>query len=323
MPRLLPFASSSSSRSALAALPRRVMVIANPAAGTLKGRRLNKALLALEREGCWVSLRETTKPGDATLIAREARRESLDVVVAAGGDGTINEVANGLAGSGVALGIIPLGTANVLAIEAGIPRDPTKAARIIARGQPRELYMGEVTASAETPLGGPRRFVMMAGAGFDAHVVDTVDLDLKRRSGKFAYVWRTLQSALTYRFPPVSVEVERPNGEILHRDVATAVVCNGKYYGGPFIAAPAANISYPTFQVVLLPRPGLGNVARYALALAMGRLPHLPDVEVMEATRIRVRMDGAEPLQADGDTVAHMPVSISMAPDPVHLIVPA
>jgi YegS/Rv2252/BmrU family lipid kinase len=299
------------------------MVIANPAAGTLKGRRLNKAILALERLGCWVKLRETTKPGDATTIAREARSGELDVVVAAGGDGTINEVANGLSGTGVALGIIPLGTANVLAIEAGIPRDPVKAAQVIATGQPRVLRMGEVRASAETPLGGPRRFVMMAGAGFDAHVVDTVDLDLKRRTGKFAYVWRTLKSALTYDFPEVAVRVETPDGRISDHAVATAVVCNGKHYGGPFVAAPRADISADTFQVILLPRPGLANVARYAVALAMGRLPHLPEVTILEAAKVDITVKGAEPLQADGDTVAHMPVTIAMAPDAVNLIVPA
>ncbi|MBK1664265.1 hypothetical protein CKO38_01220 [Rhodospirillum rubrum] len=319
--RVLPFAPAN---PAPAPAQRRVMIIANPTAGSLKQRRLNRTLLGLEKLGCTVGLRETAKPGDATLMAREAALAgNVDVVVAAGGDGTINEVANGLAGSGVALGVIPLGTANVLAIEAGIPRDPGKAAQVIATGVPRKLYLGEVRASAETPLAGPRRFVMMAGAGFDAHVVDTVDLALKRKTGKLAYVWCTVQRAFSYDFPLCAVDIDTPDGRTIHADVATAVVCNGKYYGGPFIAAPLADISHPTFQVILLKSPGLRHVARYALALAMGRLPRLPDVEIIEATRVRIALQGAQPLQADGDTVAHMPVDIVMAAEPVSLIVPA
>ncbi|GEO80416.1 diacylglycerol/lipid kinase family protein [Pararhodospirillum oryzae] len=303
--------------------PRRVCVIANPAAGSLRGRRLARALARLEALGCRVSVRATTRPGDATRLAREAAASGqIDVVVAAGGDGTINEVANGLAGSGVALGVIPLGTANVLAIEAGLPRNPARAARVIATGGERPLYLGEVRTSAETPLGGPRRFVMMAGAGFDAHVVDKVDLGLKRRTGGLAYAWGALHRAFTYTFPPCHVEVWGPDGTQTSATAATVVVCNGRHYGGPFVAARAADISRPTFQVVLLPRPGLLNVLRYGLWLALGRLERLPDVRVIEATRVRIGIQDAEPLHADGDTIAHMPVEIVMAPEPVRLIVP-
>ncbi len=320
--RLLPDPTPSST-TVSAQKARRVLVIANPAAGTLKQKRLRKAIATMEKLGCIVALRETTKPGDGTTIARTVDPAQVDIVVAAGGDGTINEVANGLAGRDVALGIIPLGTANVMAIETGIPTDPEKAAEVIATGLPRTIRIGEVRTEAATPLSGTRKFVMMAGAGFDAHVVDTVDLDLKRRAGKFAYVWNTLRKAADYAFPQCSVEVEAPDGTITRHDAATAVVCKGRYYGGPFIAAHDADIGAPVFHVVLLTRPGWLNVGRYGWGLMSGRLRAFSDVKILEAVRVRLEGDGALPLQGDGDTVAHLPVEIGLAKDPVTLIVPA
>ncbi|WP_157879148.1 diacylglycerol/lipid kinase family protein [Pararhodospirillum photometricum] len=305
------------------AQPRRVCLIANPAAGQGRGQRVRRAVARLESLGCPVRWALTERPGDATRLAREAvARGDVDVVVAAGGDGTINEVANGLVGSAVALGVIPLGTANVLAIEAGVPRRPEHAAQVIATGRLRPLYLGEVRGSAETPLGGPRRFVMMAGAGFDAHVVDTVDLGLKRRTGALAYAWGAFHRAFRYTFPSCLVSVTTPDGREIEAEASTVVVCNGRHYGGPFVAAPRADISQPTFQVVVLTRPGLINAARYGAWLMLGRLEHLPDVRVIEATRVRIHLQDAEPLQADGDTIAHMPVEIVMTPQPVSLIVP-
>lgn len=306
--------------------PRRVGVIANPAAGQRQGRRLSRALTALHRAGCRVEVQETLRPGDATRFARAlAESGKVDVVVAAGGDGTINEVANALAGSPVALGVLPLGTANVLAREVGLPLDPVGAARVIAEGRRRAICLGELTLSAETPMQGPRRFVLMASAGFDAQVVAGVEGAVKRRWGALAYVreaWRRARRAAAGA-DTCYVVVTTPQGRYVVDRAATVVVCNGRRYGGPFVAAPKAALDQPEFQVLLLARSGLWNTLRYGLALILGRLHRLSDVTVLAATRVSIAQDGAYPLQADGDILAHMPVELSVSPQRLTLLVPA
>ena len=159
-------------------LRRRVLVIRNPTAGGSTRPRFGRVLEHLARFGATVTVRETTCRGDAEQIAASASSDTFDVV-AAGGDGTINEVANGLAGKDLPLAIVPLGTANVLAVEIGMPLRARRIARAIACGDVRSVHVGMVNG---------RRFLMMAGVGFDAHVVANVNPRLKRAFGKLAYV---------------------------------------------------------------------------------------------------------------------------------------
>lgn len=244
--------------------------------------------------------------------------------MAAGGDGTINEVANGLARAGredVALGILPIGTANVLAIEAGIPRRVERAARVLATGTPRPLYLGEVVPENhyEEDI---RRFVLMAGAGFDAHVIETVDLRLKRRIGRFAYVWSALTRVLSYPFPMNDLEVQTIDGDIERVSGATVIICNGRHYGGAYVAAPSADISKPSFQVVVSERPGILNMARYAWGLGAGRLSRFPDIRILEATSVRLPGNQLKTLQLDGDAHTTRISEIKVAARPLSLIVP-
>lgn len=304
---------------------RRILVIVNPTAGSAKQAKLARALRRLERSDCLVTLRHTACAGDAVNLAREAALSGdFDVITAAGGDGTINEVANGLAQapeSPVALGILPLGTANVLAIEAGIPRSMTKAATIIARGLPRVLYLGEVRSPdhLDVPV---RRFVMMAGTGFDAHVVETLDPAFKRRAGKFAYVWSAIRRAFSYPFPICALDVETIDGRVESLSSATVVVCNGRHYGGAFVAAPKADISVPTFQVLILTKPGIFNLMRYAWGLGAGRLPHFADVRIIEATRVCITSGQGDAFQVDGDAFGSNVSEIVIGDRPLSLIAP-
>lgn len=163
----------------------RLRVIFNPTAGSVgrRGQRLHAVLDLLRAAGVSLDLCPTAARGDARALAAAATPELCDAVVAAGGDGTINEVANGLldAGHGLPLGIIPLGTANVLALEMDLAITPQAIAGALLAGQPRPVPLARVDG---------RRFLLMGGAGFDAFVVDNVRLGLKRHAGKLAYVWR-------------------------------------------------------------------------------------------------------------------------------------
>ncbi|MGE5516468.1 MAG: diacylglycerol/lipid kinase family protein [Bacteroidota bacterium] len=291
--------------------PRRVLIITNPAAGRSRGKKLAEIVGLLRARGCVVSERLTTRRGDAEQFAREASADDVDVVVAAGGDGTINEVVNGMVDrvDRPRLAVIPLGTANVLALEIGLnPKDPEQIADTIARGPSCTVHLG---------LANGRHFVLMAGAGLDAHVVEGVNVALKRHTGKLAYVVESVRQAFGYDFPALQI---RANGEIYEGRMAVA--CRGRYYGGPFVAAPDARLDRPKLEVCILPKAGVGGMVRYGLALPMNKLAELPEVTVVSADSITILGPRGAPLQGDGDIVARLPAEISIAAQTVELVVP-
>ena len=291
--------------------PRRVLIIHNPTAGRHKRRRLLRVVERLERLGCVTTVTETRCRGDAEMIAGRASRNDHDVVVAAGGDGTVNEVLNGLTlcEGGPALGVIPLGTANVLACEIGLaPRDAEQIARTIAFGPARRVHLG---------LANCRRFLLMAGAGLDAQVVAGVNIALKRHAGKLAYVVEGMKQAVSYDFPLLTI---RADG--LTYEGRMVVACKGRFYGGPFIAAPEADLEAPVLEVCILPAAGVSGMLRYGLALPLGKLPDLPEVQVISARSIVITGPRGAPVQGDGDILARLPVEISIAEETVDLVCP-
>lgn len=277
---------------------RRVLLIVNPTAGARKLGRARRAVEALGRLGVAATVRETTCRGDAERFAAAASLAEFDAVVAAGGDGTINEVANGLGRHSPPLGIVPLGTANVFASELGLPLSPEAAARAIVEGRPRPVFVGAANG---------RRFLQMAGAGFDARVVEGVSGDLKRLLGKGAYVWRTAIELGRYEFQPLRVELDGAPYE-----AASAIVANGRFYGGRFVAAPCASPERPSFEVVLFRRPGRIGALRALAALGAGGLGRLPEVEIKTARRIAIAGPGGAPVQADGDVIGRLPIQIEV-----------
>lgn len=317
-------------RAAKSGKSSRVLVIYNPAAGQWRKRKLRTTLAALKGLGCVITLFATGKAGDAQERALTLTADEFDVVVAAGGDGTINEVANGLAnakGAVPPLAIIPLGTANVLAEEIGLRGNPRAVARAIAGGQRMHVHLGDVVkydpsgeasglGSAARAEGG-RYFLMMAGVGFDAHVVANVDLALKRRTGKIAYVVETLVQGLRYGFPRCRVTIDGQG-----HDAYSVVVCNGRHYGGPFVAAPKASLAEPAFEVCLLEKGGYRHVIRYGVALVMGRLSSLPDVQILTGKHLKIEGEAGLPVQGDGDIIATLPVEIGVAERTLELVVP-
>ncbi|MBM3600953.1 MAG: diacylglycerol kinase family lipid kinase [Alphaproteobacteria bacterium] len=288
---------------------RRLLVVHNPTAGRRRRRFLRRVLDRLGARGATAATIETRAAGHAETIARDMRAADYDAIVAAGGDGTINEIVNGLAGRDIALGIVPVGTGNVLAAELALPADEDAVAGLLAQGGTRRIHLGEV---------GGRLFTMMAGLGFDAHVVDSVHLGLKRRVGKLAYVATTLSQMARWDSQSYRVVIDG-----IAFDCASAIAANGHYYGGRFVAAPAARLDAPSLDVVLFERPGPRAALRYAVALACGQLNRLGDVRVVRGREISVTAAGSdEPVQADGDIVARLPVTIRVAEATQRVIAP-
>jgi diacylglycerol kinase (ATP) len=297
--------SVSPARPPIDAAPR-ILVIYNPTAGGRRRRFLDAVLDQLARCDAQVVLRATTRRGDAERFASEASIEAFDRLVIAGGDGTINEAINGLVDRRLPVAIIPLGTANVLAAELALPAHAVRLAETIVKGDPRDVVIGRVNGHA---------FTMMAGIGFDAHVVANVSLALKRRTGKFAYVAETLVQLWRYRRAYYDVVVDGRR----HR-AASAIIAKGHFYGGRFVCAPDARLEAPEFHVCLFGRAGRWHVVRYATALLLGRLHRLRDVTIVPARTVEIAGPAGEPVQGDGDTVARLPARMEVASGALRLI---
>jgi diacylglycerol kinase (ATP) len=296
-----------------ASAPRRLLVIFNPAAGRSPKRRLGAILEQLDALGCLVVVRETAARGDAETFAREADEDLFDLVAAAGGDGTINEVVNGLAASNLPLAVLPLGTGNVLANEIGLPRSAKRLARLVASGTARPVWMGEIANGAI----GERRFLMMAGIGFDADVVAGLDEALKRRVGKLAFVHAIVAEIIHYRRNRYSVTCEG-----IEHSVASAVISKGHFYGGRFVLAPAARLDEPWLYLILFMRTGRVAALKYLVAMALGVVHRLSDIQILRTTELSVSAPGGAVVEGDGDIVAKLPVRIRIAERPLLLVQP-
>jgi diacylglycerol kinase (ATP) len=291
----------------------RLLIIYNPTAGQRRRRRFEAVMAALSARGADVTLTPTGKRGDAEAFAREAWRGGFERVVVAGGDGTINEAINGLAGSDMPLAIVPLGTANVLAAEIGLEGHPAAIAGAILGGRPRPIALGRIVTAS-----GARRFAMMAGIGFDAQVVAQVNPALKRLTGKFAYVAASLREML--RGPGLLFRIEIDGRAY---QAASAIVAKGHFYGGRFIACPDARLEDPELHVCLFAQTGRLHTLRYATALALGQLPRLSDVTVVRGQRIAIDGPPGEPMQADGDSDGRLPATIEVEHAALRLVYPA
>ncbi|MGO8868610.1 MAG: diacylglycerol/lipid kinase family protein [Alphaproteobacteria bacterium] len=286
--------------------PRRLLVIYNPAAGWHRRRRFAHVLARLARLGCALSVRETAAQGDAEAFARAADPAAVDLVVAAGGDGTINEAINGLAQSAIPLAILPLGTANVLAAEIGLAGSARAIAETIAFHAPHPVFLGSANG---------RRFALMVGVGFDARVIGALDLRLKRAVGKLAYALSALSQLVGYRARRYQVEIDGK-----HFTAAALVIAKGHYYGGRFIVARDARLDEPRLHVALFERAGRWNLLRYAWGLIAGRMDRLADVRVVPASSVTVEGEPGEAVQADGDLVAALPLAVTLAKEPLALV---
>jgi diacylglycerol kinase family enzyme len=288
-----------------------VIVIHNPAAGRRRVRTLWRVIDLLSASGVSVDLVQTRYAGHATALARDAVSAGKRMVVAAGGDGTIAEVTAGLNGSGVPLGIIPLGSANVLAHELALPFAPPCIARALAFGRTRPLWPGIATSGATS-----RVFVQMLGVGLDAQVVHRLPGGLKRAIGRSAYVVQTLREMLRYQYEPIRVRIDGRDEE-----AGSVVVTKGTLYAGNFLLAPGARPSEPGFTVALFGRTGPGAVLMYGTALTLNLLPHAPGMRLLRASRVDVLGGHDIPAQADGDPAGVSPVTITDAAQPIRVVV--
>lgn len=274
-------------------------LIINPVSGGYSEQRLAQVTAALKAGGLAPEILITENAGDAEIFSRRICQEREEpFLIAAGGDGTVNGVINGLAAEKATLAVLPMGTANVLAKELGIKSLADAVARIVA-GRTRPLTVGLLEAG-----GVRRRFLLMAGIGVDGNIVRGVREREKRAAGKGAYL---LSAARHLRdWERERLEVTAVDGRI---ECHSVVVCNAARYGGRYILAPGAELFTPEFQVVCITADTRSAYIRLALAIISGRVMENRDIIRFGAAELLV--SGNKAVQADGDYCCKAPVRIT------------
>ena len=295
--------------------PRKATLISNPKTGRYASRRRPVEDLAanLESLGVKIDLRFTHGPGDATEIATRAARNGSSDVIVVGGDGTINEAIQGLAGTPARLAIIPRGTANVLARELGLPLNDEQALKIAAQGKSRQIYLG---LAIDETTNASRHFVLMAGIGLDASVVRRVQPSLKKRIGKGAFWVSGLSHLADWNPRPFTLEI---NG---HEYTSTfAAIGNGAKYGGDLAITPNARLDQPEFEICIIQtRSRLRYLHLLSQAMRNGMPRNTAEVQFVNAASARAYGDAA--VQVDGELIGHLPMRFEIAPHSLSVIVP-
>jgi diacylglycerol kinase (ATP) len=288
-------------------MSRSILIIHNPVAGQRTAQLVHAVAASLDGQGATVSLRATAYAGEAEEVVR-AECGRHDVIAVAGGDGTLMEVVNGLAPEDdQVVAVIPAGTANVVALELGLPRDPDALAATILKGEMRRVSTGSMNG---------RRFVFTAGAGFDAAVVAAVDPALKKQTGKMAFVVAAIRTLVDYPFPLFEIEIDGT----IHK-AAGIIVMNGRYYGGRHVIAPGNQLEEPEFGTIVLKDGGWFSALKYIAALGLGCLHQLNSVTYRTGVQ-RVAIDGptGERVQVDGDNALSVPVVIEAGTGHVNVV---
>jgi YegS/Rv2252/BmrU family lipid kinase len=291
-------------------------LIFNPSARGEKARRL-QTHAAIPRGQC-VFL-ATNAPGHARELAGQAVRNGYRTLVAAGGDGTVNEVINGIGDvpggfASVRLGLLPSGTVNVFARELGLPIHARRAWEILSRGRERSIDLGR----AEFTLEGGRQiryFVQLAGAGVDSRAIELTQWGLKKKFGPIAYLIAGLKAVREPR-PPITVQsTDSLTGEWVG-------LGNGRYYGGPFAVFPKARLDDGLLDICVVPEINAWRFLAALCGFATGRLHQFSGAQLRSHSLITLTSPSRVLLQLDGENVGELPAHISVVPKALRVLVP-
>jgi YegS/Rv2252/BmrU family lipid kinase len=282
-----------------------VLVILNPAARSERAGNAADRICALVNGDAEISI--TTEPGEAKALALAAAERGVRMVVAAGGDGTINEVVNGLAGSETALGVLPVGTMNVFAAELGVPSRLREAWKVICAGRLRTIDLARANR---------HYFVQLAGVGLDAQVVKETSWTSKRNFGPLSYLFSTAQIA-SRKPPRLFVETEERKCE-----GSFVLIGNGRFYGGPIAFFKKARVDDGLLDVLIFKRMSNLDLARYFANIVIGRHTGLSDVEYFQARKAQITSEDSVPVEVDGELACELPVTFRISSKKLRVVVP-
>ena len=302
------------------------LLIYNPTSGRRRHRRfaeIEQAVRLLKDAGISTELAPTIGRNSAIGIAQQAVQQDRGMVIACGGDGTINEIVNGLAGSQVPMALLPAGTANILAKELGIPWDIPHASRLIPDGVVRRIALGIAIpahgrGSTDLPREG-RYFLSVGGAGPDGAMVHAVDEGLKTRAGVFAYWAEGVRQLIRYDFPEIRIHSAGQE-----RHATLVVVGRTVNYGGPFKITTGASLFEDSFEILTNAARSRFRYVACLPALWLGKLRGMDGIEAWKATEAScvAHDDGVVYAQVDGEPIGNLPVIFRIVPDALSLVVP-
>jgi diacylglycerol kinase family enzyme len=318
-------------------------LIYNPRGGQVVVRNELKAVMTfLARYGWTVTYRETTGPGEATELACNAAREGANVVVAAGGDGTVSEVANGLLHTDTAMGVLPVGTTNSWALQMGIPalhpflpgtnvvKMVTDLEQRIARPVPANYYRKVLLDAAKVLVEGRtvavdmgevsgRYFLMWAGIGLDATVLRSIPPKEKKMLGSWAYLATAL--GIFGRCPSTAVRLSL-DGNIIETNTPLIVISNIQLYGGMMAIGAKARVNDGKLDVCVFKGQGFFTFVQHSMKILSHQHLQDPKIEYHQSSEIIVESADSLPMHVDGEPFAKTPVSIHSVPSALKVIVP-
>jgi YegS/Rv2252/BmrU family lipid kinase len=310
---------------------RRVALIYNPASGQHSAKRtsvVRNLLSVLRKAGVEAEALETHAPGSAKSLALAAIRQGYDTILACGGDGTVHEALQPLVGTEVALGVIPLGTANALAQNLGLGRSPLKALRILLTATPVQVPVGRIFFSESTGAQSWRYFTVAAGVGADALLMSRMDAGLKRRFGYALYMVEAFKIWATHPFPlfdaAFSINGDRsPRVEQVSQLLAVRI----RSFGGALgTLAPGATLHKNTLSLVAFKTRSRIKYLRFLLATLAGRQTFSGAIELIEADAVECKASNGSKahvyVEADGEVLGALPARIEFAPETLTLLVP-
>lgn len=283
-------------------------IIHNPVAGPKTAGRIERVRACLAAKSVDFRILRTKGIGDAVVMAREAAANGAECVIVVGGDGTIHEAANGLAGTATPLLIVPGGTGNVFALELGLPDSVEGCLRLLNDGKTISVPLGKAN---------DRYFVLLGSAGFDAEVVERMNHRQKNYLGIAAYV---LVGIRHFFRPQPPLWLDLPGRERI--EAQFVIVVRGRMYGGNITIAPEGNIEGNTLQAVILLRKGKWAIAKFVLDLLLKRHTRSPHVMIRETSSLMVRSSIPSAAQVDGEYLGPLPVRFTMSDASLRIIVP-
>lgn len=293
-----------------------ICIIFNPAARGEKARRFRRHLDAI---GAQSTLKLTSGPGDARRLAAEAVAEEFETVVAAGGDGTVNEVLNGIGDARdgferARLGVLPLGTVNVFARELNLPLKLGAAWEVVLTGNETRIDLPKVDYGADG-ASQSRYFAQLAGAGLDARAVELVDWEWKKKIGPLAYVVAGFQALAGM---PSQITVADGRHALTG---GLVLVGNGRLYGGPFRVFPKADLRDGLLEVCVFPRVNWLTLARCGPSLLAGGVLPASSNQVFQAQSVTLTSPASTPIQIDGELLGHLPATFSIERSRLRVVV--
>lgn len=288
---------------------RRLLIIVNPAAGQRSRKKFDHVVSALRRNNMVVDIRETRYPGHGRLVARKYVDHGYDMIVAAGGDGTINDVLNGIYPRQIPFGLIPLGTVNVLAREINLTSRMENIVDCLVKGHVRPCWPG---------ISNGQYFFLMVSVGLDSLAVAHVNTALKAIIGRAAYVLSFIREVIRSRNITCQVTADGKT-----YPASNVIITNGRLYGGQYICAPEARMEDRLLYLVLAEKTGRLNALKYAFLMLRQKYPACGSVSIRPVTKAVIKCDIDQmPVQIDGDNGGGLPVEISLSDSPVNLVCP-